>query len=327
MMEVLSFLDLIKIIWANKKQLLTIMISTAMVSALLSFLLPEYYKSTTTFYPAKLAHTPINETILRRGNVSDFGETGDAEQALEILNSTALHNRVIEYLDLYPHYEINREKPFAYTEILKTFRSNFTAKRNKFNSIEIVVKDKDPKMAASIANTVTAYYDTVRYEINQKRANEMLKTMEYNYMVQRKAIDSLKHRMDSMSIMGVLSQFERAYLIQAYAESGPQEKGRLKQLVDNNIRYGEEFDVLEKIYDREVENNLYLTKFIAQTRADANFQLSQKFVVDTAVPAERKYYPVRWLVVLVSAMSSLVFAICLLLIKSKWPKIKQQLEA
>ncbi len=326
-MEVLSFLDLIKIIWLNKRVLGTIALSTALVSAALSFLLPEYYKSTTTFYPAKLVHTPINETIMRRGNPSDFGETGDAEQALEILNSTALHNRVIEHLDLYGHYEISRTKPFAYTDVLKNLRSNLSTKRNKFNSIEVVVIDEDPKMAAVIANTITSYYDTVRYEITQKRAQEMIGTMEYNYAKQRHLIDSLKHIMDSMSVMGVMSQFQRAYLIQAYAEAAPSERAGLKKLVDDNIRYGEDFDMLEKIYDREVENNLYLNKFITQTKADAEFQLTQKFVVDPAIPAERKYFPVRWLVVLVSSFSSLVFAVSLLLIKNKWPAIKRQLES
>ncbi|MBK9271737.1 MAG: hypothetical protein IPM48_09055 [Saprospiraceae bacterium] len=326
-MEVLSFSDLIKILWAHKRLLLYIAFGTALVSGAMSFLLPEYYKSTTTFYPAKQSNVPINETILRRGNPSEFGETQDAEQALEILHSTSLHNRIIEQMDLYSHYEIDRNKPFAYTDVLKTFRSNFSGKRNKFNSIEIVVSDKDPEMAAKLANLVTSYYDTVRYEINRSRAQEMIRTMEYTYDRQARIIDSLKVKMDSITSLGVMSQFERAYLIQAYAEAGPSERAGLKKMVDINTKYGEDFDIFEKIYDREVENNLYLKKFIIQTKSDAENQLTQKFVVDTAIPAERKYYPVRWLVVAVSVLSSMVFAVSLLLIQSKWPEIRKQLEA
>jgi len=326
-MEVLSFSDLIKIIWVNRKLLMTIALVTALVSGGLSFLLPEYYKSTTTFYPAKQASVPVNETILRRGNPSEFGQTEEAEQALEILHSTSLHNRIIEQMDLYSHYEIDRTKPFAYSDVLKTFRSNFSGKRNKFNSIEIVVADEDPEMAAKLANLVTSYYDTVRYEINSMRAKEMINTMESIYNKQAVIIDSLKQKMDSITALGVMSQFERAYLIQAYAEAGPSERAGLKKMVDINTKYGEDFDIFEKIYDREVESNLYLKKFIIQTKSDAENQLTQKFVVDTAIPAERKYYPVRWLVVLVSTLSSIVFGVSLLLIQAKWPEIKKQLEA
>lgn len=110
--------------------------------------------------------------------------------------------------------------------------------------------------------------------------------------------------MDTFSIKGVMSQFQRGYLIQAYAESSPTERASLKKLVEDNIRYGEDFDRLERVYEKEIENQVLISKFLTQTKADAEIQFSQKFVVDPAIPAEKKYFPVRWLIVMISVISS-----------------------
>jgi len=66
---------------------------------------------------------------------------------------------------------------------------------------------------------------------------------------------------------------------------------------------------------------------LVQTKADGAIQFSQKFVVDAAEPAERKSYPVRWLVVLVSLISSMFISIGLILIRQSWPEYKKNLES
>ncbi|MBK8955189.1 MAG: hypothetical protein IPM34_06485 [Saprospiraceae bacterium] len=78
--------------------------------------------------------------------------------------------------------------------------------------------------------------------------------------------------------------------------------------------------MLEKIYERELENLMLINKYLVQSKADAEIQFSQKFVVDAAEPAERKSYPVRWLVVLVSVFSSMLISVSMLLAKQKWPE-------
>ena len=109
-MEVLSFNELFKLIWKNFRLLFIIGIFTLIGSACIALVLPVFYKSTTTIFPVKLAQVPVNETSFRRGNISDFGETGEAEQALEVLNSTSLMERVVNKFDLYIYIERERER-------------------------------------------------------------------------------------------------------------------------------------------------------------------------------------------------------------------------
>lgn len=299
---------------------------TAVISAGLSFLLPVYYKSTTTMFPARSTQVPVTETATRKGSYSDFGETSESEQSLEIINSTRLLDKVIKKFNLFNHYEIDSSKQFAYTDVINNLKDNLISKRNKYNSIEISIIDKDPKVAADIANSFPLFYDTVKFELIQARSNELINNLQKSYAEQSKVIDSLKTVMDTLTGKGIMSQFQRGYLIDAYGKSGPNQSSGLKKLVDDNIQSGEVFDILERTYEREVDNLMFIRRFLVQAKADANIEFTQKFVVDKAIPAERKHSPVRWLFVLVSVCSSLFFATSALLLKRKWPAIKNMLQ-
>ncbi len=325
-MEILNFIELLRLLWQNRKTLIKIALATLIISAGLSFLLPVYYKSTTTMFPAKSAQIPVTETAIRKGAYSDFGETSESEQSLEIINSTRLLDKVISKFNLFSHYKVDSSDAFAYTKVVNTLRDNMTSKRNKYNSIEITILDEDPNMASEIANSFTSFYDSVKFEVTKSRNVALLDNLNLNYSSQKKVVDSLKSIMDSLTNNGVMSQFQRGYLIEAYAQASGQESQELKKLVNSNISKGETFDLIERMYEAEVGNMMHIKRFIVQAKADTDIQFTQKFVVDKAIPAERKHSPVRWLFVLVSVCSSVLFAVSAILITRKWPNIKKMLE-
>ena len=59
-----------------------------------------------------------------------------------------------------------------------------------------------------------------------------------------------------------------------------------------------------------------------QAEADANSSISHKFIVDIAYPAEKKAYPIRWLIVVISTFSAVLFSVILLLFKEKIKELK-----
>jgi len=59
--------------------------------------------------------------------------------------------------------------------------------------------------------------------------------------------------------------------------------------------------------------NLLKSKY-DEAKVDAEQVLSQKFVVSNAYPAEKKSYPIRWLIVVVSTLSSLLIAVITILL-------------
>jgi uncharacterized protein involved in exopolysaccharide biosynthesis len=57
-------------------------------------------------------------------------------------------------------------------------------------------------------------------------------------------------------------------------------------------------------------------------KIDVNSKLSAKFVVNTAQKADKKSYPVRWLIVVMSVASAFVFSIVALLILENIRKLR-----
>ena len=59
-----------------------------------------------------------------------------------------------------------------------------------------------------------------------------------------------------------------------------------------------------------------------QAKSDASSSFSHKFEVEKANPAEKKAYPIRWLIVVISTFCALLFSIVLLLTAQKIKQLK-----
>ena len=59
-----------------------------------------------------------------------------------------------------------------------------------------------------------------------------------------------------------------------------------------------------------------------QAESDANSFLSHKFIVEKAYPAEKKSYPIRWLIVVMSTTSVVLLTILGLIIKQRISELK-----
>ena len=60
----------------------------------------------------------------------------------------------------------------------------------------------------------------------------------------------------------------------------------------------------------------------AQAQADLESDLPHKFVVNRAQPADKKAYPIRWLVVAISGIAALLLALLLIVVQENVKKIR-----
>ena len=156
-----------------KKTLLTITGIAFLVSILVSLLIDEKYESTVVLFPAST--TNISKTLLTERGFDDkslleFGEEEQAEQLLQILNSDAIRNRIIEKYDLLTHYEIDQVQKYKMTKLYDEYDANISFKRTPFMSVEISVLDRNADVASNIANDIAALVDTAINSMRKKIA-------------------------------------------------------------------------------------------------------------------------------------------------------------
>mgnify|MGYP007000450701 len=70
------------------------------------------------------------EVITEDQSVSKFGENEEAEQMLQILESSSIRSEIIDKFDLLKHYEIDLESKYINTDLTKTYLDNINFRRN-----------------------------------------------------------------------------------------------------------------------------------------------------------------------------------------------------
>lgn len=321
----LSIAAIFSLIWRHRRFLSILAIATAIVAAVISLLLTEYYRSTVVIFPARTNSLTLNESNVRRGNISDFGEEEEAEQLLQIINSEELFERVVDKNNLYLHYEINKDDRYARSKIRQKYRSNISAKRTKYNSIDITVDDTEPQKAAEIANSIAEFTDSVKNRMIRDRAKTSMTMLEEESLRLESSLLKVITELDKLQSIGVLGDLERSGLYQAYGEALRVGNKRvieeLHEQIEINKKYGDEYDNQKKqreiLTDQKMKFNSYRNQFIA----DMSIDISQKFVVDHAIAADKKSFPIRWLVVAGALFSVLLFALVLLILRENSEKI------
>jgi uncharacterized protein involved in exopolysaccharide biosynthesis len=321
----LSLAALFTLIWRHRKFLSILAVVTTIVAAIISLLLTEYYRSTVVIFPARTNSLTLNESNVRRGNISDFGEEEEAEQLLQIINSEELFERVVEKNGLYTHYKIDRDDRYARSKIRQKYRSNISAKRTKYNSIDITVDDIDPKKAAEIANSVAEFTDSVKNRMIRDRAKTSMTMLQEEGLRLDTSLQNVASELDKLQAMGVIGDLERSGLYQAYGEALRNGDRRaieeLHQQIESNKQFGDEYDSKKKRRDILTDQVMKFYSYRNQFIGDMSIDIPQKFVVDHAIAADKKSFPIRWLVVVGALFSVLLFAIVLLILRENSEKI------
>ena len=128
-----------------------------------------------------------------------------------------------------------------------------------------------------------------------------------------------------MNNLGDVDRGRRPTLITALATA---KDGSTKKLIEAKIKATDKFGSIYSNYENKLEwMNIRLSTKDAvfeQLKSDANSDFAHKFTVESASASEKKAYPIRWLIVVVSTISTFLFAIVLLLVFEKIKDLKRK---
>lgn len=316
-----------------RKTLLAIGILSALSSAAVAFIIPEKYKSTVILFPApsvSVAKALMAQNVSSNSDLLQFGEEDDMERMLQVLNSEEIRNKIIERYKLEEHYGIAPDDKYRKTRLRQEYDKNIQFKKTEYMSVKIEVLDHVPEMASNIANDIAALYDSAMIRMKRERAMDAFKIVEKEYNLLRQEIRVKEDSLHKLMLLGVNdyeSQAERLNeaLGKAIVEGKIQAAQVLEQKIKTLSAYGTSYIALrDDLYRLREQLNVLKEKY-EQAKVDAQQTISEKFVVDRAFPAEKKSYPVRWLIVTVSTVSSLIIALLVIALVENIRKIQQSM--
>lgn len=302
MSEYFDNTNILKIVQKYQKQLLIVSSAAVVLSVIFSmpwFIKPKY-KSTAVLYPA---------------NIIAFGSETPDEQMVQVFQSDDIKTQIANEFNLYETYGIDTTKDKSYkTKLIKEFNENITIDKTELVSVQIEAMHPNPVVARDIVNRMIELFNQKERSLQKEKAMELVTIL-------KKQLNDKRTEMDSMDVLvrdirvkyGILDYaLQTEYATEGALISSPMQKANeqeVKTMLNNLKDKGGEFVALNEHLWRVRGTFNDLKVQYENAMRDVEKNLTYCNVVTSPFVADKKSYPVRWLIVVISTISTLLFSL------------------
>ncbi len=303
-MNATSLLDLLNK-W--KAHLFTIGIITIIASIIFSgptFIQPKY-KSYAIIYPS---------------NIIPYAGESPTEQMLQVLQSDDIRRDMFKKFNLAKHYDIDTSKDKYYmSHLINSYNENVTFDRNEFQSVQVDVLDVDPFMAAAMVDTIIDLMNKKAKSLQREKSEEIVKILKIQLDRKKSEMDSMENVVKNLrTSYGIISydnqarEITREYYQILGSRGNPQALTEAHQLMQNLQEHGGEFvSINEHLWRVRGMYNDIKSQYENAIK-DVEKILTYSNIITSPYPADKKTYPIRWLIVVISTLSTVLLSFIVL---------------
>ena len=255
--------------------------------------------------------------ITDRYDFMDYGSERDCEYAIQILSSQAMMNDVCTHFNLMEHYDINANATDKNFQLEEKYKGYVTVQRTEYLGVEVSVMDEDPQYAADIANFMAENYDSLCTRIHKARATDACLVLEG---VCNKLENEILQLEDSLGGLYNYSDYtNRMYqeLAKQTSAGNSAAANRIRSEIASHKSIKGSYAGINDMLQTKREELAEIQAKLAQRQTDLENNISYKYWLDKAVPADKKAYPKRLIIVALSTISSLIMCILVLLVMER----------
>ncbi len=293
------------------------------------FIKPQY-KSSVIMFP--VATNSISKVLISpnsgiKEDILGIGEDEQAEQMLQMLNSNYIRDRIIEKYNLMEHYDIPPDSKYKFTRLQRQYENNVKFRRTEYMAVKITVFDTDPQMAADMANDIASLLDSTRNFMQKERAVKAFQIVDQEYRSLENEVNGIVQSLRYLGSKGI-NDYERQaevlnqQLVISLAQNNKYAVKAIQQKLDTLGKYGGEFLSLKDGLEFKTEQLTLLKTKYQEAKVDAEQFLPQKFIVNSAYKAEVKSYPIRWIILVVTAFIVFFTAVLIIIIVENYTKLQ-----
>lgn len=300
---------ILDVIWKRKFHFIVVGIVAILLAAIFSgstFIKPKY-KSTARIYPTN--------------NVAILSEESETEQLLEIINSNDLKRKVFEAVKLDSVYGISKDNPQYLTEMFDLYNSNIKVSKTEFETVEIKVLDENPQVAKQICESIIDLFNDKIGTLYAAKYWEVVKITDNYLRNKTNELDSVSAKLQTLrnetGIISFSQQIEgvtEGYMLSLSKNSNSADSKFIKKQLDSFKEYGAQAYMLENKFVQlnRMVDSLAIVKEVALI--EANKDITYSHIVEHPFAADKKSYPVRWMIVAFSTLSAVFLALLVFLV-------------
>ena len=296
--------SLIRLLLKWKYHLVVIFVVAVVLGAIFSgpaFITP-LYKSEAIAYPA---------------NINAYSDESETEQMLQIIQSQDIVDSVVNKFKLMEHYEIDPGYPYWRTALMRAYHENVKIGKTMYEAISIVVFDKDPQIAADMADAILYFYNLKIAELHRSKRREVIQMYDGQLMAKRALIDSLKEQLKDLGTTYGLIDYsiQSQEIMRGYLKTFDGSDARavntagVNELKENIQQLGGKLLTTVEMLQHESRTYVDIKVDYEQELRFYNSNLTYSNVISKPYPSDKKAYPVRWIIVALAGVGSLLIAI------------------
>ncbi len=300
---------ILELIWKRKFHFIIVGVIAIALSAIFSgptFITPKF-KSTARIYPT---------------NLSVISEESETEQMLEILNSNDIKLKMFKAFDLGEIYNIKKDDPHYLTYMFDIYNKNVKTSKTEYETVEINVMDFSPERACNMCDSIIHFYNRKVGEMHKAKNLEMVQITQKMLDKKYEEYDSLKVQLNQIREKYGMYNFERqspeitrGYMNALASGRGSTSDGqKIEKLYNNFSEKGAEIQWLEKHSSSAINQIDSIRRIHEIYLMEYEKDITYSNVVEHPIPADKKSYPVRWLIVAFSTISAVFLALLVFLV-------------
>jgi capsule polysaccharide export protein KpsE/RkpR len=260
--------------------------------------------------------------IVYPSNIAPYSDENETEQMLQILQSKDISDSIIQKFNLIEHYGIDINDPEYFSWLMWEYSQNVKISKTPYEGVNIEVLDTDPQIASDMVASILDFYNNKVRRMHEQKFGEVVKM--YKRAIQKKEayIDSLKLQLTDLSkqygLMDYRAQSEqitKGYLKTIDGSGAAHVKDKeVNQMKQNIEEKGGDMILLQNLINYEAGKYADLKYDYERAYMDYDRQFTYANIVTKPFPADKKAYPVRWLIVVISTLAAFFVSFIVILI-------------
>lgn len=292
-----------------------------LIIAAISFVLGWIFSS-----PAFIKPLFKSRAVIYPSNLASYATENATEQMIQLFQSENIRDRLIKDFDLFNHYEVDSSIKYPLTTLYGIMKERIKVSKTEFESAELEVLDTDPLIAARICDSIISYMNQTTRSLQRSKFAEVV-------IINKKQMDIKKQEMDSMenaikllrTEYGILEfeeqvkPFSKAYYKAVSEGKAGNGNSKLDKIAQEMAEKGGEYIALKEHLWRVRGTYNDIKIDYENSLRDYTKVLTYCNMVTKPIPAEKKSYPVRSMIILgfMAAMVFLSFIVIIIIEKNK----------
>lgn len=285
--------NLLEFIWKWKWIYVITILMAIITSVIFSgprFIRPKY-KSFAIVYPS---------------NLQKYSDENKTEQMLQTLQSEQLKLKLIDAFQLHKHYDIDKKYKYAQTALFRELNDNISISKTAYESVKIEVLDYYPDTAKMMVDSIIEFYNQRVRQIQNIKYKEIID-------IDATQIKRLTKERDSLS--DILTEYREKYNIfkprlqtKEITKSYLEKKDAVsKKLYENLLKHSNDIFLIDSLLEHNKSRIVGYQFNMNEAIKNYTKKISYANIISSPIVADKKSYPIRWVIVMLSALGTFLF--------------------